>query len=136
MNKKFNIVGLGFPSFYLKDYEDAVAFYTKVLGPPKNDVPRINGWKLGETWLTLFPAEDMGTHKDSNPRNTEFAIRVEAPEQVDVLYQAFLDAGAKKCMPPEDTRMYDPMRFCCVDDPFNIRIDIYCPIPEAQVKKP
>jgi hypothetical protein len=26
---------------------------------------------------------------------------------------------------PEDTEMYEPMRFCCVDDPFGVRIDVY-----------
>ncbi len=24
--------------------------------------------------------------------------------------------------------MYEPMRFACVDDPFGVRVDIYCPI--------
>ena len=33
-----------------------------------------------------------------------------------------------KDMEPEDTCMYEPMRFCCVDDPVGIRIDVYCPI--------
>ncbi len=30
-------------------------------------------------------------------------------------------------MPPDDTKIYEPMRFACVDDPFGVRIDVYCP---------
>ena len=29
---------------------------------------------------------------------------------------------------PTDTKMYEPMRFACVDDPFGVRVDIYCPL--------
>ena len=54
---------------------------------------------------------------------------METPEQVDLLYQALLEAGTTTCMQPEDGRMYEPIRFCCVDDPVGIRIDVYCPIP-------
>ncbi|HLF90483.1 MAG TPA: VOC family protein [Anaerolineales bacterium] len=128
MNNNFTILSLKFPSFYLKDYDAAIAFYTKVFGPPENDEPRIKGWKMGDTWLTFFPAEDMGTDPSGNPRNAEFAIQVATPGQVDVLYNALLEAGAKSCRAPEDTRMYDQMRFCCVDDPFGIRVDVYCPL--------
>jgi uncharacterized glyoxalase superfamily protein PhnB len=128
MVQPFTIVSLKFPSFYLKDFDKAVAFYTKIFGLSHNPEPRIQGWKLGDTWLTLFPAEDLGHDPDANPRNAEFAIQVAMPEQVDVLYHAFLDAGAKSLMPPEDTEMYDKMRFCAVDDPFGIRVDVYCPL--------
>ena len=129
MDEKYNIVSLNYPSFYVKDYHIAVDFYTQVFGPPQNDTLRIKGWKMGDTWLTLFPSEDMGHDPDANPRNTEFAIQVTMPEQVDALYTALLEAGAKNCMEPEDTRMYEPMRFACVDDLVGIRIDVYCLIP-------
>jgi hypothetical protein len=49
---------------------------------------------------------------------------------VDVLYRRLLDLGSVVCREPEDTWMYEPMRFACVDDPFGVRIDIYCPIEE------
>jgi predicted enzyme related to lactoylglutathione lyase len=129
VNAKIEVISLNFPSFYVKDYDAAIAFYTQVFGLPQSDTPRIKGWKLGDTWLTLFPSEDMGHDPDANPRNAEFAIQVAAPEQVDVLYHSLLEAGAKICMEPEDTEMYEPMRFCCVDDPVGIRIDVYCPLP-------
>jgi hypothetical protein len=29
-------------------------------------------------------------------------------------------------MAPKDTRMYEAMRFCAVDDPVGIRIDVFC----------
>jgi hypothetical protein len=30
--------------------------------------------------------------------------------------------------------MYEPMRFACVDDPFGVRIDVYCPIEMGENK--
>ena len=125
----FNIVGLNYMSFYLVEHQEAIAFYTRVYGPPENADSKQNiyGWRMGSTWLTLFPSK-IGTHAESNPRNAEFAIEVSAPNEVDLLYRALMDAGARSCWEPEDTTMYEPMRFACVDDPFGIRIDIYCPL--------
>jgi len=63
----------------------------------------IIGWRMGATWLTLFPTKEA-THPGSNPRNVEFAIQVAAPDEVDALYQAFINAGAKKGWEPFDIR--------------------------------
>jgi len=41
MKKKIDVISLNFPSFYVKDYETAVAFYSRVFGPPQSDKPRI-----------------------------------------------------------------------------------------------
>ena len=125
----FQIVGLNYVSFYLETLDEAVAFYTKIFGPPEveDEVGPLYGWKMGTTWLTFLPSK-MGTTKEQNPRNAEFAIQVAEPGEVDRLYDAFRAAGATKCMEPQDTEMYEPMRFCAVDDPFEIRIDVYCPI--------
>ena len=71
VNDKIDVISLNFPSFYVKDYETAIAFYTRVFGPPQSDRPRIKGWKLGDTWLTLFPSEDMGHDPDANPLHTK-----------------------------------------------------------------
>ena len=131
MSIRCEIIGLSYPSFYIKDYAKAIAFYTNVFGPPKSDEESIKGWQLGDTWLTLFPSKD-GPEPDSNPRNAEFAIQVATPEEVDHLYQALIDAGAKGGWMPEDAQMYEPMRFSYVDDPFGIRLDIYCPLPPAE----
>ena len=124
---KFNIVALNYVTMYIKDYEAAIQFYTHIFGPADNITESFYGWRMGTTWLTLFPSKD-GTHKDSNPRNAEFAIQVSSPEEVDRLHTIFIEAGAKNAWTPEDTEMYEAMRFSCVDDPFGMRIDIYCPI--------
>ncbi len=125
----FTIKGLSFVSLYMRDIEAAVAFYTTVFGPhqytEENEV--LYGWKMGSTWLTMFPSS-AGTATDRNPCNTEFAIEVSVPSEVDALYDALIAAGATAGMTPRDTTMYDRMRFSCVDDPFGVRIDVYCPL--------
>lgn len=129
--KPFTVVTLNYITLYMADLEKAVAFYTAVFGPPASHAatdPRY-GWRMGDTWLTLFSNEE-GTDKTRNPANTEFAIQVATPEQVDNLYQHLIDAGATAGWPPEDTEMYEGMRFCYVDDPFGVRIDIICPIKD------
>jgi uncharacterized glyoxalase superfamily protein PhnB len=131
--QRFTIVDLNYVSLYYKDFHKAIAFYEKVFGPPEqvDEVGEIYGWRMGSTWLTLFPSK-KGTHKRSNPRNTEFAIQVSAPQEVDILYQTLIEAGAKKGWDTEDTAMYEEMRFCYVDDPFGVRIDIYCLLAKSE----
>ena len=128
--RNFTIIDLNYVSLYLLDFEAGIDFYSRVLGPPETVEKEagIFGWRMGSTWLTLFPSK-IGAHKESNPRNAEFAIQVATPAEVDILHQAFVDAGAVSCWAPEDTEMYEAMRFSCVDDPFGARIDIYCPLP-------
>lgn len=130
----YRIVGLDYVSLYIRDLADAVAFFTDVFGAPESsDEAGQYGWRMGRTWLTLFTGE-AGTAPGSNPCNTEFAIQVSAVDEVDRLHGALIDAGAKVCMAPRDTRMYEPMRFACVDAPFGVRIDVYCPM--LQVPEP
>jgi predicted lactoylglutathione lyase len=123
----FKIVGVNYVSLYVKDIEAAIEFYSKILDPPTYKEKNTYGWKMGTTWLTIFLSK-YGTSKGSNPCNTEFAIQVATTEAVDELYERFLEAGAKDYSLPEDTQMYESMRFACVDDPFGVRIDVYCPI--------
>ena len=125
----FHIVDLNYISLYISDFHQAIVFYTRVFGEPASiDQNKTTyGWKMGATWLTIFDGKKAGLQA-GNPSNTEFAIQVSAPNEVDHLYQALLEAGAKPCMPPEDTAMYQPMRFGCVDDPFGVRIDVYYPL--------
>ena len=82
---------------------------------------------MGTTWLTVFPSR-AGTDPAGNPRNAEFAVQVATPAEVDLLHTTLTAAGARTVMAPADTVMYEPMRYCCVDDPFGMRIDVYCPI--------
>ena len=125
--RPYRIVGLNYVSLYIYDFQKAVDFYSRVFGAPEDEDPMQYGWRMGSTWLTVF-ASGAGTSRDANPRNTEFAIQVSAPAEVDLLYAALIDAGASTCMAPRDTTMYEPMRFGCVDDPFGVRIDVYCPV--------
>lgn len=127
----FQVIDLNYVSLYLEDLDEAKEFYSNLFGPPPYKEGRLYGWKMGATWLTIFPSS-AGTCSGNNPRNTEYAIQVERPEQVDVLYHKLIDLGSEVCRKPEDTWMYEPMRFACVDDPFGVRIDIYCPIEEEE----
>ena len=85
---------------------------------------------MGSTWLTIFSSKD-DTRAGSNPQNYEYAIQVSAPEEVDALYEALIAAGAEEGWEPSDTSMYEEMRFGYVDDPFAVRIDIYCLLPKG-----
>lgn len=98
-----------------------------MFGAPENvdEAGQMYGGRTEATWLTLFPSKE-GTYKGSNPRNSEFAIQVSRSEEVDALHQLLIKAGAKSCWAPEDTNMYEDMLFSCVDDPFGVRIDVYC----------
>lgn len=127
MPETFEVVSLNYVSIYVRDLEEALAFYAQVFGAPtyREDDGRINGFKMGNTWLTVFSSE-QGTQPGKNPRNTEFAVQVATTGQVDILHAALVSAGAASIWKPEDTTMYEPMRFAAVDDPFGVRIDIYC----------
>lgn len=127
--RPYRVVDLNYVSLYIGNFEEAISFYSQVFGPPESidAKKRTCGWKMGSTWLTVF-AGNSGTQPASNPRNTEFAVQVSAVDEVDLLHRALIEAGAKEYMSPEDTSMYEPMRFSCVDDPFGVRIDIYSPL--------
>ena|SRR6185295_14442684 len=122
-----HIIGLSYISLYFKALGQAVDFYSQVFGQPNSvdEKQQIFGWHLGTTWLTLLPSK-AGINTDGNPSNTEFAIQVSTPNEVDRLHSLLLQAGATSFMSPDDTSMYEAMRFSCVDDPFGARIDIYC----------
>jgi uncharacterized glyoxalase superfamily protein PhnB len=127
--RPYRIVDLNYISLYIENFQEAIAFYTQVFGAPESiaENKAIYGWRMGSTWLTVFPGK-VGSSPNNNPRNAEFAIQVSTPAEVDLLHQALIDAGAKTYMPPEATTMYESMRYCCVDDPFGVRIDVYCPL--------
>ncbi len=128
-----SIVGLQYVSLYFQDLRKAIEFYSAVLGPPDEvmEEKTIWGWRMGSTWLTLFDAK-IGTTPGRNPGNTEFAIQVASQEQVDEWVARFVQHGAQVCMAPEDTWMYETMRFAAIDDPFGVRIDVFCPLPKEK----
>jgi len=121
------IVDMNYFTVYVNDFEAAVAFYSKAFGEPEysEDRDRILGWKMGATYLTVMTADP-----DRNPCNAEFAIQVARPEEVDLLHRTLVEAGATGFWDARDTVMYQPMRYAVVDDPFGVRIDIYCPLPK------
>src|ERR1051325_6443270 len=105
-DRPYRIVGLNYVSLYVLELKEAVAFYSAVFGPAEHSEEDADtyGWRMGDTWLTVFPSR-AGTDPASDPRNAEFAIQVAKTEEVDALFQALIDAGAKVCMAPRDTRM-------------------------------
>jgi catechol 2,3-dioxygenase-like lactoylglutathione lyase family enzyme len=122
---RFGIVGVSYVALFIADYARALSFYEGVLGPPgyvEGDSTR--GWRLGRTWLTLFPAKDGG------PRNAEFAIETPSVQEAERLQRAFADAGAE-VDEPSDQLMFEPMRFCPVRDPFGTSILVYAPLPRS-----
>jgi hypothetical protein len=60
-------------------------------------------------------------HPGQEPRNTEFAVQIAAPKQVDILFRTMIDAGDKSCWELEDGELYEKMRFSPVDDLVGIR---------------
>ncbi|TFG70785.1 MAG: hypothetical protein E4H27_05600 [Anaerolineales bacterium] len=105
----------GITLFY-ESYNQAVAFYTQVLGiPAYAEGTGTRGWQIGTGWLTLLHS------KSGNPRNVEITLELATPSQAEKLQQAFIDAGGTGA-PPSDQLMYVPIRSCPVVDPFGTEI--------------
>ncbi|HSM01025.1 MAG TPA: hypothetical protein VK960_01095 [Acidimicrobiia bacterium] len=116
---RFQISSTGGAVIFVEDYEAAVAYYRAVLGEPGYvEGPNTHGWRLGDSWLTVFPSDSGG------PRNTEVQILMETPEQAERLQTAFIAAGGSG-PPPSDQLMYEPIRSCPVTDPFGTDILVY-----------
>ena len=106
-------------TLYYQDFEDAVAFYTQVLGPAGyQEEDSTRGWKIGDGWLTLLRG------KQGNPRNVEITFEMASPEQAERLQQAFIQAGAQGSA-PSDQLMYAPVRICPATDPFGVDVMIF-----------
>lgn len=125
------IVGVAYPSFYFEDPEAAIALYGRLLGPVAYREEGFAGLRLGDTWLTLFGPQDAPGGR-ANPRNAEIALRLATPEAVDALAARFVEEGSRVVMPPQDTWMYEDMRYACLDDPLGVRWDLYCPTGDAR----
>lgn len=101
-------------TLYFEDYEAAVAFYSRVLGPPAYvEGKGTRGWPIGSGWLTLLQG------KSGAPRNVEVTFRMENPEEAERLQRAFIEAGADGPA-PSDQLMYEPIRSCPVRDPYGL----------------
>lgn len=114
--QKFAFRGLHGVALFFKEYESAVDYYTHVLGPPAYvEGAFTRGWLLGDTWLTLFPS------KTGSPTNAELHLNMKTPAEAERLQAAFIEAGGSG-EPPTDALMYEPLRFCSVQDPFGTQI--------------
>lgn len=109
---RFGLRGIRGAALYYQEYAGALAFYTGVFGPPAYvEGENTQAWKLGDTWLTLFPAREGG------PMNVEVLLYLDSAEELDRLYSALTSAGAKG-EPPADTLMFAPVRMTVLKDPF------------------
>lgn len=120
---KFNFLGLHGLALFFDNYEAAVAYYKSVLGPPSYiEGGNTQGWLLGNIWLTLFPSNA------GNPQNMEIHFLMDTPLEAERLQRAFIDAGGNG-EAPSDQMMYEPIRYCPVQDPFGTRILITSRLP-------
>jgi catechol 2,3-dioxygenase-like lactoylglutathione lyase family enzyme len=122
---RFKFRGLHGTTLYFSDFEAAVDYYTRVLGEPAYvEGAGTRGWRLGNTWLTLLKG------KTGNPQNMELNIVMLTPGEADRLQAAFIAAGGAG-ESPSDELMYEPVRYCAVQDPFGTNILITCPLEQG-----
>ena len=125
---RYDLLGFFQVALYFQDYQAALAYYTAVLGPPAyTEGETTHGWRIGDGWLTLFPAQS------GDPQNVELTIHASYPEEAERLQRAFIDAGGEgEC--PSDQLMYQPLRYCPVKDPFGTEILIVSPLNTSDKK--
>lgn len=113
---RFDYVGLHGATLFFSDYEAAVAYYTRVLGPPAYiEGAYTYGWSIGGTWLTLLKGASGA------PQNMEVTFVMGTPQEAERLQAAFIQEGGKGDA-PSDQLMYQPLRYCPVTDPFGTSI--------------
>ena len=119
---RFQFAGLHGIALFYEAYEQAVAFYQEVLGPPAYvEGEGTKSWPIGDTWLTLL----RGT--DGNPAGVEVPFVTATPAEADRLQRAFIAAGGTG-PDPIDTLMGEPIRYCPVTDPLGVDLLVYCPL--------
>ena len=122
---RYNFSGVFGVSLYYENYDAVIKYYEQVLGPPayiEGDGTR--GWRIGAGWLTLFQSEE------GNPSNVGVTFVVETPAEAEALQRAFIEAGGAG-PDPSDELMYEPVRFCLVNDPFGTEILIVSPLEKG-----
>jgi len=118
---QFDFTGTFGVTLYYEEFEQAVDYYSRVLGPPAYvEGEGTRGWAIGPGWLTLLQGEK------GSPRNTEVTFVMQTPEQADRLQAAFIAAGGAG-PEPTDTLMYEPVRYCPVRDPFGTDLLVVSP---------
>jgi hypothetical protein len=110
-------------TLFFEDFDEAIAFYQKVMGSPAYvEGEGTRGWQIGRGWLTLLRG------KSGNPQNVEVTLHVETPAEAERLQQAFIQAGGEASA-PTDEYMYVPIRSCPARDPFGTEVLIISPLP-------
>ena len=110
-------------ALYYEDFQQAVDFYSLVLGPPayaEGDGTR--SWRIGDGWLTLLHG------KHGNPRGVEIIFEMKSVLEAEKLHRDFIAAGGKG-QNPTDEFMHVPVRFCPVTDPFGVDILVISVLP-------
>jgi catechol 2,3-dioxygenase-like lactoylglutathione lyase family enzyme len=120
---RFDYLGLHGVTLFFADYEAALDYYSRVLGPPAYvEGKGTRGWRIGDSWLTLLQWEEGA------PKNVEFNIVMKTSHEAEQLQAAFIEAGGKG-EPASDQLMYEPVRFCPLVDPFGTNILIFSHLP-------
>lgn len=120
--ERFSIQGVLGATLYYEDYPAALDFITSIFGDPVyREGDNTHGWRLGRSWLTLFPS------RAGSPANVEVPIYLQSAEELDRLYAAFIAAGAAGD-PPQNTLMYQPVRLAILTDPFGVVWDLVAPL--------
>ena len=116
---RYTFTGAFGSTLFYEDYQAAIAYYEKVLGPPAYvEGKGTRGWRIGGGWLTLFQG------KSGNPTNVEITFEVATPDEAEALQRSFIEAGGNGPA-PSDELMYEPIRSCPVTDPFGTHLLIY-----------
>ena len=119
---RFKFAGLHGAVLYFSDYNEAIAYYQRVLGPPAYvEGEGTRGWQIGNTWLTVLKGEN------GNPQNVEVLFVMRSLQEAEQLQAAFIEAGGEGEV-PSNQLMYEPVRYCPVRDPFGTNILIICPL--------
>jgi len=121
---RYDYRGILGASIHYKDRAAALEFLQRVFGPPAYvEGKDTHGWKLGESWLSVFPS-DVGT-----ATNMDIPLYLQSAEEVDKLYRAFIEAGAEG-EPPKNNLMYEQVRIAFLRDPFGVAWILLCDIIE------
>jgi hypothetical protein len=120
--QRFRFVNSFGVTLYFEEFNAAITYYEKVLGPPGYvEGEGTKGWAIGNGWLTLLQG------REGSPRNVEITFEVDTPAEAEALQKAFIEAGGEG-EEPSDQLMYRPIRFCPVADPFGTHILIISPL--------
>jgi catechol 2,3-dioxygenase-like lactoylglutathione lyase family enzyme len=96
MQPRISLITLG-----VYNLERAIAFYRDVLGLPQLETPpSVAFFEMGQTWLSLFPREDLAADAGIPAGGEGFAgfslaHNVRSPEEVDALLQHVADHGGR-----------------------------------------